>query len=303
MNDHIDFSAAPDKPTSAFEDITPDMARALLQLNRHNRHINPRLVQEHVRAIVTGNYLTNGETIKLSWPVDYGNGGDPMPILLDGQHRLEAISQAERTVNLLVVRGLDPKSQSTMDIGRKRTGADWLHILREKDGTALATVLGGIWKWNLGDRKFLTSPKPTPLELEALLSERPEIRRSLEIGSQVSRAFPALKKSSLGVTHHLISQVDKDHVAYFFRLIETGANLSEGHPVLALRWRANSYRRTEPMTMRREVGLLVKAWNFCARNETTKSIIHPLDIAVPEVDFPSSEYLPLLENADFRSAE
>lgn len=304
MSEQLDFSDLefPSEPTAEFQTVTPEMAELLLRhLNIKNRVVNERLVLEHVRSILAGDYVVNGETIKLSWPVPRENGSS-LPILLDGQHRLEAIVRAGKPVMILVVRGLDPDTQATIDTGRKRSGADWFKINGEKEYTTLAAVTTGIWKWNLGDRKFNTSPKPTPLEIDQLLKVHPEIRRSLEIGIQTSRGFPDLKRSSLAVAHYILSQLSEEHAPYFFRLIETGVGLEEGHPVLALRRRASSYRRRhEPMTLKREVGLIVQAWNKCVEGEGVSRIIQTADDAAPEPLNPMGRYLHLLQDAQTKT--
>jgi len=307
MSEQLDFSGLvfPTEPTANFMEITPVMAEILLGFNVKNRVVNDRLVKEHVRTILAGDYLVNGETIKLSWPLLNGKKdptGKGLPILLDGQHRLEAVVEAGKSIMILVVYGLDPGTQATIDTGRKRTTADWLKINGETEYTTFGAVLTGIWKWNAGDRMFNTNPKPTPLETAQLLADHPEIRRSVELGVQASRGFPDLRRSSLAVCHHIISQLDTEHVPYFMRLIETGAGLEEGHPVLALRRRASSYRRRkEPMPLRREAGLILTAWNKCVLDEPTSRIIQLFNEPAPEAQHPMGRYLELLQDAKTRT--
>jgi hypothetical protein len=298
MTDQFDFSALemPKELTPELMDITPEIAEAFLQFNVQNRKINERHVREIARALVDGEYLDNGEAIKLSWPIASRGG---LPILLDGQHRLQAIVDTGITVKLLVVRGLDPRSQATMDTGRKRTGADWLRIKGEREYTVTSAVLSAIWKWDQGDKMLLTSPKPTPLEQWGLLERHPEIRRSRDVGIQTNQGFPDLKKTSLSVAHYILNGLDPVHAPYFFRLIGTGEDLKGGHPVLALRKRATSYRyRGEPMLLRREVGLVVIAWNKCVEDDdAVTSIIHAVEKPVPEPLNPMGKSLRLLTSA------
>jgi hypothetical protein len=301
MSEQLDFSGLgfPDEPTADFMEVTPEMAEILLKFNVKNRVVNTRLVAEHVRTILAGDYLVNGETIKLSVPQENG-----LPVLLDGQHRLEAVVQSGKPIRILVVRGLGVDTQATIDTGRKRTSADWLKINGEKEYTTFGAVLTALWKWNTGDRMFNTNPKPTTLETTQLLGDHPEIRRSVELGVQVSRGFPDLRRSSLAVCHYIISQVDTEHVPYFMRLIESGAGLEDGHPVLALRRRASSYRRRkEPMPIRREIGLTLQAWNKCVLGEETSRIIQLINEPAPEAQHPMGRYLHLLQDAKSRTED
>jgi hypothetical protein len=302
MNDAFDFNSVhyPTEPVADFEDITPDQAAMYLLLNIDNRVISDDLVNEHVRAIKAKKFMVNGETIKFSVPVDLGNGV-LRPVVLDGQHRLTAIAKAGVTVRVLVVRGLALDTKPTIDAGRKRSAADNLRMLGRNSYVTLAATASAVWRINRGDYMLLTRPKPTSQEVLALVEEFPSLYRSVEVAGQVYQVFRPLRRAAVATAHHLIGQVDPDqlYAPYFFELIKTGENLKSGHPVMALRQRATSYKiGIEPMTMRREIGLIVKAWNRCAENKLATSIIQPATAPIPEVQHPSAEYLPLLEAAE-----
>lgn len=319
MNDEqldLPTTEAAVKPDVSIEVITPEKAAIMLQLNRRNRKVNESLVDELVRQILSDGFLFNGDTVRLSWEVPVEGPDGPLrdsqgnvvklPILLDGQHRLHAIVKANKPVETIVVSGLDPKTQYTVDTGRKRTVGDAMRIDGEKESTNLGALLAGAWKWNSGDRNFSTKPKPSPLECQKLFKEdEARIRRALDVGLQTGREFPDLSKSSLAVAHYILSELDKEHVAYFFRLVGSGLNLAEGNPVAALRKRAASYRRQgaqqQPMTMRRQVGLIIKAWNKCVLNEPTANITQAVNERVDEPLNPMGRSLPMLTEAEFKS--
>lgn len=294
------------KPTVGLETITPEEASILLRLNTRNRKINETLVDELVRQIQAGEFLLNGDTVRLSWPV--GDGEIKLPILLDGQHRLRAIEKSGVALETIVVRGLDPKTQVTIDTGRKRTTADNLRIEGFKESTNLGAILAGAWKWDSGDRLFVSKPSPTPIECQRLFQENPErVNRALDVGLQTGREFPDLSKSALGIAHYILSAVDQEHTPYFFRLIGSGLKLTEGHPVAALRHRASSYRRQgaqqQPMTARRQVGMVIKAWNKCVLNEEVKNLTQDVSARVEEPLNPMGRWIPMLTDATFKSDE
>lgn len=314
--DELHILEAPHERTVSVEVITPETAETMLRFNTRNRKVNDRLVDELVRQILADEFLFNGDTVRFSWGVEVEGPDGPIcdqvtgkpvlvPILLDGQHRLAAIVKANKPVETVVIRGLDPKTQVTIDTGRKRTTADHLRIGQEKESTNLGALLAGAWKWDSGDRLFVSNPKPTPIECQKLLDENEErVRRALDMGLQTGREFPDLSKSSLAVAHYILSPLDKEHVPYFFRLIGSGLNLTDGHPVAALRKRASSYRRTgQPMTMRRQVGLVVKAWNKCVLDETVGSITQDVSARVDEPLNPMGRWIGMLTDAKFKSDE
>jgi hypothetical protein len=77
--------------------ITPEMAEKLLENNDHNRKVTQSRVNEYAQEIKDGMWLNNGESIIVS------KSGR----LLDGQHRLLAVVKAERSIEALLVEGVE----------------------------------------------------------------------------------------------------------------------------------------------------------------------------------------------------
>ena len=93
--------------------ITPEIACELLEANRFNRPLSQLLVNRIAAQIRAGKWRYNGDTIKVSTTLD----------VLDGQHRLWAITEAKRPVETLVVFGIDREAFDTIDTLRKYRGA------------------------------------------------------------------------------------------------------------------------------------------------------------------------------------
>ena len=98
--------------------ITPEIARGYLEQNCGNRKVSKYMVNMYSEAMKRGEWMLNGESIKFD--VD-GN-------LIDGQHRLYALIEANISLELLVVRGLQKSAFKTLDVGKKRTAGDCLSI-------------------------------------------------------------------------------------------------------------------------------------------------------------------------------
>ena len=98
--------------------ITPEIARVYLAQNCGNRKVSKYMVNMYSEAMKRGEWMLNGESIKFD--VD-GN-------LIDGQHRLHALIEANISLELLVVRGLQRSAFKTLDVGKKRTAGDCLSI-------------------------------------------------------------------------------------------------------------------------------------------------------------------------------
>lgn len=75
------------------EKITPEIAKIY-----YSRVINRQAVKTYIAQMKTGRWVLNGETICFD-----SNG-----VLRDGHHRLLAIIESGVTIEVLVVRGVDP---------------------------------------------------------------------------------------------------------------------------------------------------------------------------------------------------
>lgn len=105
-------------PTTEWVDVTPAQAEAWLGKNHGNRNQRGNKIATYARDMKAGNWKVTGDSIKFDW-----NGR-----LIDGQHRLEAVIVAGVSLQMLVVRGLDPDTQGVLDVNAKRSPADALRF-------------------------------------------------------------------------------------------------------------------------------------------------------------------------------
>lgn len=112
-------------------DITPDIARRLLENNSDNRPINKGLVDAITRDISNGNWKMNGETVIVS------KDG----LLNDGQNRLSAVIAANRSIRTAIIFGLPRETRMTVDMGRQRRTSDFLAMGGVKNSTYIAATV------------------------------------------------------------------------------------------------------------------------------------------------------------------
>lgn len=252
--------------------VTPELAAKWLKQNTHNRTLRKRAVTDYARDMAAGQWRLNGEAIKFA--VD--------GTLLDGQHRLLAVIEADTAIPLMVVTGLANETQETMDAGRKRTTADAFSLRGETHATVLAAVLRRVWAWDQGDYKFGNNYMPTTAECAALLKDRPEIYRSVEIATRTHQVFRYLPQSVVGTAHHVLSRIDVDEAVWFFCRVADGADLSANHPVLTLRNRVMTDRAdNRKVPDYRYMAYLIRAWNAVRSDRPLARIQQAPDAPMP----------------------
>ncbi len=263
---------ATDIPQVEILAVTPARATKWLKQNTHNRNIRKRAVTDYARDMKAGQWRLNGEAIKFA-----ADG-----TLLDGQHRLLAVVEADTAIPLMVVTGLANETQETMDAGTKRTTADAFMLRGETNATVLAAILKRVWLWDQGDYKFAKNYTPTTAECAALLKEHPEIYRSVEISARIHQTFRYIPKSAIGTSHHLLSRIDRDEAVWFFARVGDGAELPAGHPVLTLRNRVMSERaERRAIPDHRYLAYLIRAWNAVRTDRPLTRILQAPDAPMP----------------------
>jgi hypothetical protein len=243
------------------ETITPRVARAMLEANTNNRHISRDKVAEYANEIRAGRWQLNGSTIVM-------NGSR----LLDGQHRLLAVIEADQPIKTLVVKGVDDSVFATIDTGKMRTKSDVLSISGEKNCSALASSLAIVERYYAGRLNGERLIRFTNAEILILLEKYPDMREFIDSSWKKKKAM-LLTQSSKCAMHYLFSKVHKTEADRFFVDLSKGQNLQEGDPVLALRHRLilNSVGRAK-LPAHIIIALVIKAFNARLQNKSVSSI-------------------------------
>lgn len=242
----------PARFTHNIELIDPDTARAWLDTNTGNRRIDRNAVARYAEDLRSGHWPFTGDTIKFA--VD-GR-------LIDGQHRLLAIIDADVTVEALVVRNLDPGAQVVVDNGKKRTIADSLALRGEANATTLAGVAGLVIT-NGGKRRRPLSPS----EVIAALDKHPSIREAANAATGLR--IRNLTPSVAGYCYWRLAQVNPGDTTAFFTALATLANLPSGSPILALHRKLETSGSGRSHAYRREIiACVFHSWNAYRRGET-----------------------------------
>lgn len=249
------------------ETIDAKWAQDALSKNMKNfrKYRSERHVARLRDDMLAGSWQENGESIKFD--VD-GN-------LVDGQHRLAAVIQADVEIRSSVTRGLPTGADLNLDSGKVRNITDVLKDLGEKNARVLSSALRLICCLDRVE-------DPVAGSLRRALSIREYLethRRHPKLGESVSTRGqrPSWARfAGVIVLHYKAGRMpDSQEIAdKFFHGLATGEDLNEGNPVRLLREKlANDYiKAVHLLDIWARTALVFKAWNIFVRGDTREQL-------------------------------
>lgn len=251
------------------EAFTPQEAAHVLKHDNYedNRPIAKAWVDYLARQIEGGLWKMNGE------PLIFDGDGK----LLDGQHRLAAIAKSGKTVPVMVVRGIDTDTFSTMDQGRNRSSGQVFRMREEKHSHLLSAICRKVYGWEVKGVPRAKG-KVSPDELWLVLAVYgDELRSAAQRAIEMRRSVP-IDGSTIGFCYFLFKQARPRKAEAFFETLSSGVPVSgKRDAACVLRDRlfreATKHRRWRPDEL---FALIVRAWNHYDRGAlTSRSLIKP----------------------------
>lgn len=267
---------------SKFMTITPKEAVLWLDTkNAHNRPISQSTVERYTQEMKAGRWKSNGQSIC------FGKSTN----LLNGQHRLKAIVASNKSIECLVVWGVEDSAFDTIDDGNMRSLADVLAVGGEVNPRYLAAGVRFLWVYSTGQietrdlRRGQIATKPL---LEKTLEKHPGLRQSTKYYSILkSRTGGLLIPAGMAIgLHYLFSLIDEKKADEFFQCLQSGIGLMEGHPVLILRARliAGQRESSTKLTSSAMYFYVVMTWNAFASDEPLRRLAFVQDTPPPEIE-------------------
>jgi hypothetical protein len=257
--------------------ITPQRAEQLLQRNSNNRSVRARNVAKLAKDMKNGSFPFTGETVKIS----------PEGKVLDGQHRLLACVQAGVSFHTLVAYNVPEDAMPMIDKGVSRRFDDtlgWKGVPNRRDAAAvtrrMALLVDGI---TLRDTNTLALYTDQQL-VDVYDSLADQIQVAVQRGGTVSNAIGRSTTGWAVPLCWLALNSDDDSVAEFTDLLVSGASLSEGSPILALRnWTTRGLAQRKTLRPDEMLIGVVKSYNAWLSGHELKLIrVNPTE-TVPEV--------------------
>lgn len=263
---------------------TPDMARALLKRNASNRKLNDTNWQVIKRHIEEGLWYFNGDTVKVS----------PEGDLLDGQHRLRAIIEANKACLLTIVTGVPREAFAYIDTMRKlRSYGDVVHLkgsgkYQVDVGRALAWLCrydrGIVLQMQVPENKIFNS------DIELKFANCPRIQEAVE---RCAPAKPVVSTAMLACVYYALLRANNEELAD--RMVNTlcdPTNVRSDDPFYHLRnWLINNKKKRGNVV--NTMAVMIKACNSAYRGETIKALMWK-DVG------PRAEAFPTLEAVEGR---
>lgn len=231
--------------------VSPEWAAGVLA-NANDRNRKLSLSWRRIAtAIQRGDWWPNGEAVVF----------DRDGKLINGQHRLKAITEAKCPVPCLVIRGVAPEAFATFDQGKKRTASDVLSIVGHENVVTLASALGWHQAYTAGEMDNIHARRIANSAAAELATTYPELCESVTwVKSHYSRLIPP---GLLAFLHFQFTVTDRPLAEQFFARVVEGVDVQRGMWEFILRKRLE-----EAFGGRRAAGdqveiavLVIKAWN------------------------------------------
>jgi hypothetical protein len=263
--------------------ITPVKAAEMLAANTANRPLSRSTVRAFAEAMRRGDWLVTHQGIAF----------DTAGVLVDGQHRLAAIVEADLPVEVTVFTDVEPDTFDVLDTGKKRNAADVLAIEGEKSTTLLAAMVRTVWQFqNRPDASWSGGAAAvTNHQIVQTLEANPKIRDFVPVADRIATETGMIK-SAAGAAAFLVEQANKGkktQMADWYEGIVDGAGLGKSDPRLMFRKTMFAMARKQAGVVQRRrdtrehVALYIKAFNAWATGATLTQLRFTAREPVPAI--------------------
>lgn len=267
--------------TNEVREITPAEASDILaKHNTKNRRPNKNHVKALALNMVNGTWRYNADPLRFD-----ANG-----VLIDGQHRLMAVCQAQKTIFFSIVRGLDPECFKAIDVEMKtRNLTDLFFLDNISDATSMGAIVNRYFALSSG-RAALSTPRSNgagastkDIATKATAEQRYDFYWENEklfneiclYSRSMYKRMRIMSVSDIGGLFALLF-IDKHHsydevIAFFNQLYIS----SESKCINDLRSRLiNDLTATKKMSGSHRQNLIAKVWNFYIKGKDVKVLAY-----------------------------
>lgn len=208
-------------------EVSPGLASVLLERNPDNRNIRQTKVLQYEADMRACRWSFNGEPIIISQE----------GLINDGQHRLRALVEANVTVPMLFVFGVDRAARLTVDQGAARSAGDYLGMESVENSAATASIARLVIAIERERHaRLYRESSVTNIEIRRRVSADPKIGHAAHYAMshyKYTRAFAP--PGVIGAAFYLLSEVHPDDAKVFMDNVCLGESLQRTDPAYAVR--------------------------------------------------------------------
>lgn len=217
--------------------VSPELAGLILTLNTNNRILTKLDVKAYAAYMKDDQWMRAGQTLVIS---DKG-------VVLDGQHRLEAVILSGVTVEMIIVTGVEYEAFKVIDAGRKRSVTDLISVMEPGLGKPELRITYRICRYimhfgqnNLGFGGSIK--KSANLELGNFYQsmntkEKMYLDSCIEQGRKFydkSKHVDILDISAYSFLYYALSKLNKEKADTFFEGLSSGEHISKDGETVAI---------------------------------------------------------------------
>ena len=258
------------------ERITPEIALEILtHKNFKNRPVKKAQLRRLIKAIKADEWIVTNQGISF----------DPEGNLLDGQHRLHACIEANKPIDILVARNINPKAFQCVDIGAGRTAGDTLDIINgnSSQGKLIAASVKIIWYYdNKPSSNWNSTDRPSNSLIAELYLKNKDIYDLAAKTVWGKGSKTTITSNSPTVAFYVLA-TQRGWPIYkldeFLNNIYVGANLPSDNVCLSFRNQLSTtaYKKRGQNQQRYILNAFIKAFNTWAENKPCIKFYAPLE--------------------------
>lgn len=273
--------------------VTPEVATELLKYNiKGQRKLSAEAVEKYAGDMATDEWVFNGAPILF----------DKKNQLIDGQHRLNAIMEADEAQVVVIVRGVDTDAMGTVDMNRRRSYADTIAMRGISHHADVAAIAGRNWYWfhgNYGMKSVARVAEPQFLNATPSNSQKDLWMHKVEERFQITFEHAAkfarkavvarrgINAGTYGLAWIILTAVDRDlREAFFNEMLFEGDNKKISQPVHALQQRLGNLGARELLKKHDQLHLIFRTFNFWMAGTTMGTLNPPRPVRFDKLAMP-----------------
>lgn len=252
--------------------LTPGLAGELLRRNPDNRGIRPAKSAQYANDIRAGRWDANGEPIIISRE----------GLLNDGQHRANAVVEANKPIMVWFVFGVDRASRLTVDQGAARGAADYLGMEGVPNASVQASIARVVIAYERADGKNINDARHVS---NSEVMARVKADKSIEVASSFAASHaktsrPYAPPVVIGFCYYLFMDRSPLEAAAYMTQVVKGEGLKAKDPAYTVRDRLlNLGSKSRDKRMH----VIIRGWNAYRQGRTLHTAVIAGDDSLPAI--------------------